>query len=95
MASLMVKYMTTKLPANDASASTIEQEIEAMINRKMARETRAYVEKVCGKGFARALIDERDEILTQAMKNVPAGSIVVGVVGLAHLDGIEKNWDRM
>ncbi|CAE8639795.1 unnamed protein product, partial [Polarella glacialis] len=38
-------------------------------------------------------VDERDVVLAHALKNAP-GERVVGVVGLAHLAGIQRNWVR-
>ena len=37
--------------------------------------------------------DERDEIMTQALLRLEGR--VVGVVGLAHLDGIERRWEQL
>lgn len=39
------------------------------------------------------LIYERDQYLAHSIKNSP-GRIVVGVVGLGHVEGIQQNWDR-
>ena len=36
--------------------------------------------------------DERDEIMTQSLLRLEGR--VVGVVGLAHLDGIERRWEE-
>ncbi len=37
--------------------------------------------------------DERDEIMTDALLRLEGR--VVGVVGLAHLDGIERRWEQL
>lgn len=42
---------------------------------------------------ALANADERDEIMTQALLRLEGR--VVGVVGLAHLDGIERRWEQL
>lgn len=54
--------------------------------------------------FKKVLIDERDMYLTQSLHNAyqpkvtPDGHIlparVVGVVGLGHVSGIKRNWDK-
>ncbi|GJQ10547.1 hypothetical protein GpartN1_g2832.t1 [Galdieria partita] len=41
--------------------------------------------------LAHVLLDERDLYLLRALKSQP-GPQVVGVVGMAHLEGIESNW---
>eukprot|EP00887_Chlorella_sp_A99_P002758 scaffold6.g2758.t1 len=43
--------------------------------------------------LAAALIDERDEIMVQCLARQTGR--VVGVVGLAHLDGIERRWREL
>jgi hypothetical protein len=41
-------------------------------------------------GAVRVLLDERDDILAKALRQCTGK--VVGVVGLAHVDGIERRW---
>ena len=42
----------------------------------------------------RIILDERDDILTRSLRACE-GPRIVGVVGLAHLDGIEQRWAAM
>lgn len=44
-------------------------------------------------GIARAMVDERDEVMFEALWQARA-PVVVGVVGLGHLDGIEHLWNE-
>lgn len=93
--SLLMNITRTKFPQIDMnSTANLEEAVEAMKTREAARELRRFIEGLIGKGFLKALVDERDEIMTNAMRNVPSGSTVVGVVGLAHLDGIERRWNE-
>jgi pheromone shutdown protein TraB len=54
--------------------------------RALTRHLREEFPKV-----AAAMVDERDEIMTQGLLNDCAGRSVA-VVGMAHMDGIEGRW---
>ena len=43
--------------------------------------------------LAAALIDERDQVMVDCLSKLQGR--VVGVVGLAHLDGMERRWQEM
>lgn len=70
----------------------IEAQVEGMKSRRLVRDMCEYMRAV-NPGLAKALIDERDEIMTQALLRLEGR--VVGVVGLAHLDGIERRWEQL
>lgn len=68
-----------------------EAQVEAMKTREMARQMSAFLRQI-NPAFARALIDERDEIMTSNLRKLSGR--IVGIVGLAHLDGIERLWNN-
>lgn len=82
-------------PSFTMSSGSLEDSIEAIKNRKKIREMVQFIEKMGGKKFLTALLDERDIYLTKSIKNCSPGSKIVAVVGLAHLDGIEKYWSSI
>lgn len=43
-------------------------------------------------GVVRAILDERDDVLCESLLERCEGPRVVGVVGLGHVDGIERRW---
>lgn len=61
--------------------------------------TRRHVSKLMGisrSAFPKViekLVDERDVILCDSILSAP-GKRVVAVVGMAHMDGIQKNWNK-
>lgn len=67
-----------------------EEAMERLKNREMVRTMVAYSRRLHPAAVA-ALLDERDEVLCAALRRC-AGPRVVAVVGLAHLDGIERRW---
>lgn len=70
----------------------IEQTAERL---KTRRHVQAFV-SVARRNFpdmAKILIEERDEYLCNSILKAP-GKRVVAVVGMAHLEGIARNWDR-
>lgn len=71
--------------------ASFEDRIESLKTREAARAMSDTIRKV-NPGVAAALIDERDEILAGSLLSMKGR--VVGVVGLAHLDGIEKHWTQ-
>jgi pheromone shutdown protein TraB len=76
----------------EASVGAFEAQVEAMKTRGMAREMSDYLRQL-NPQLAAALIDERDEHMTRQLAGMRGR--VVGVVGLAHLDGIERRWEQM
>ncbi|KAK9906678.1 hypothetical protein WJX75_006000 [Coccomyxa subellipsoidea] len=70
----------------------LSDQVEAMKNRKMARAMTDYMRKV-NPELASALTDERDEYMVKCLQQLEGR--IVGVVGLAHLDGIERRWDAI
>jgi len=74
------------------TTSVLESQVEAMKTRQMAREMAEFLRQI-NPELAAALIDERDEVMARSLRQLKGR--VVGVVGLAHLDGIEKQWEAM
>jgi hypothetical protein len=74
------------------AAAAVEARVEAMKTRGMAREMSDYLRRL-NPALAAALIDERDAHLVQQLAGLRGR--VVGVVGLAHLDGIERRWAEL
>ena len=72
--------------------SRIEAQVEAMKNRGMARQMSEWLRQF-NPALAAALIDDRDEHMVRTLRRL--NGRVVGVVGLAHLDGIERKWKAM
>lgn len=75
--------------ASSRANSNPAQIFEQMRDRKIVREFNAVMERDAP-AFARVLLGERNEAMTKALRNLSGK--VVGVVGLAHLDGIEQLW---
>lgn len=44
-------------------------------------------------GIVRVILDERDDVLCRSLLERCEGPRVVGVVGLAHVNGIEQRWN--
>jgi pheromone shutdown protein TraB len=65
------------------------ERIERHKNRDAVMAGTALLREVYPSGV-RVLLDERDDVLTKALRGCTGR--VVGVVGLGHLDGIEKRW---
>lgn len=65
------------------------QMFEQLRDRKIVREFNEVMEREAP-AFTRVLLKERNEAMTKALRNL--NGKVVGVVGLAHLDGIEQLW---
>lgn len=59
---------------------------------RMARMMADYMRQVSPE-MAAALIDERDEHMVSCLAGLTGR--VVGVVGLAHLEGMEQRWQAM
>lgn len=71
-------------------ASVIAELVEKLKDRQSARELVQCMEKMMP-DYMRVLLHERDEYLANSLKKAQ-GTRVVGVVGLAHLDGIERSF---
>jgi len=70
-------------------ASNLEEAVEAFKTRRAVRALVGQMEENLP-GVARALIHERDEIMTRRLAKETGR--IVAVVGLGHLDGIERLW---
>jgi pheromone shutdown protein TraB len=66
----------------------IDQAIEKLKDRKTAREVTRLMDHVAPE-IMRGLLHERDEFMARKIRQTP-GTKLVGVVGLAHLDGLER-----
>ncbi len=72
-----------------ASDCSLEEAIERLKSREAVAQLTAYLRKV-HPGAVRVMLDERDDVLAAALRR--CSGRVVGVVGLAHVDGIERRW---
>lgn len=70
-------------------SGSFEERVERMKTRVMARQMSDYMRSL-NPQFAKALIDDRDAHMFRILSKIEGR--VVGVVGLAHLDGIERLW---
>ena len=75
------------------SAFLDEKKLEEMKTRKQCREMVSLLSEFNPK-LKEVLLDERDVILCDAIANAP-GERVVAVVGMAHMDGIERRWKNL
>eukprot|EP00276_Gloeochaete_wittrockiana_P011447 CAMPEP_0184652764 /NCGR_PEP_ID=MMETSP0308-20130426/10471_1 /TAXON_ID=38269 /ORGANISM="Gloeochaete witrockiana, Strain SAG 46.84" /LENGTH=245 /DNA_ID=CAMNT_0027087837 /DNA_START=167 /DNA_END=901 /DNA_ORIENTATION=+ len=73
-----------------AGNMTCSENIEGMKQRSIMRAMNAWM-KQSSPDLYRVMVEERDLVLTRALKGCE-GERVVGVVGIGHLDGIERNW---
>jgi len=66
-----------------------------MKNRRRVRKVTAILDRNCPE-VSKALLHERDLYMIHTLQQVgqTGAQKVVGVVGLAHLDGIERYWTR-
>ena len=78
--------------SSSTGSSRIEAQVEAMKTRRMARQMSDWLREI-NPDLATALIDERDEHMVHTLRKLRGR--VVGVVGLAHLDGIERRWELL
>jgi pheromone shutdown protein TraB len=79
------------------SASGDSAAIEMMKNRRDVRELFQYIHALLPAPHA-VMLAERDVLMARHLRETceKVGVMsVVGVVGLAHLDGIEREWSRM
>ncbi|KAL4436127.1 hypothetical protein ABPG77_005575 [Micractinium sp. CCAP 211/92] len=72
--------------------SNVEAQVEGLKTRALVREMAEYMRRVNPR-LAEALIDERDQHMVDSLSRLEGR--VVGVVGLAHLDGIERRWEEL
>ena len=72
--------------------AAIDSELSMVQNRANVRILTSYMSDAFPPLY-KALIAERDEILAASLADAP-GDRVVGVVGLAHVDGIERRLER-
>lgn len=77
---------------SDGIGDRLESQVEFMKRRSIARDLANFLRQINPQAAA-ALIDERDEIMVQNLRRLKGR--VVGVVGLAHLDGIERRWEAI
>lgn len=73
-----------------SSITSVEDYIESIKTREKAREMMQMVQQ-CMPGVLRVIRDERDEFMVKQLLRCQGR--VVGVVGLAHMDGIEERWN--
>ena len=71
------------------AGASMEEAVERLKDRRVVHEMAAWVHQL-HPGAVRVLLDERDDILAAALRQCTGK--VVGVVGLAHCDGIERRW---
>jgi pheromone shutdown protein TraB len=69
-----------------------EASLEAMKDRRRIRAMRAHFEKIAPE-MMEALLHERDEIMAKRIQSCPPDGSVVAVVGMAHMDGLERRMD--
>ncbi|KAI3429803.1 hypothetical protein D9Q98_010116 [Chlorella vulgaris] len=74
------------------SGGNLESQVESMKTRKAVRDMGRYMRQV-NPAMATALIDERDAHMVRELSRLEGR--VVGVVGLAHLDGMERRWEEL
>ncbi|KAI7840858.1 hypothetical protein COHA_005450 [Chlorella ohadii] len=91
-ASLLEAFRSSGGEGLEAQASAADVLVEGMKSRRLVRDMCEYLRAI-NPGLAKALVDERDEIMTDALLRLEGR--VVGVVGLAHLDGIERRWEQL
>ena len=72
------------------AAGSVEAAVERMKNRRVVKALTEHM-RATVPGAMRVMLDERDAIMADALARCE-GPRVVGVVGLAHLEGIERRW---
>jgi len=87
------RQVPPELAAALSGKLSAEEAVEALKDRETVRALVAYT-RDAQPAATRVLLDERDDILARALRSA-GGSRVVGVVGLAHVDGIEQRWGAM
>ncbi|KAG0566075.1 hypothetical protein KC19_7G036600 [Ceratodon purpureus] len=89
MPSNIAQKMGAANARSQAGNANPAQMFEQLRDRKIVREFNEVMERDAP-AFTRVLLGERNEAMTKALRNLSGK--VVGVVGLAHLDGIEQLW---
>ena len=74
------------------NGTNIHEIIEKIKDRDKVRKMTTLYKKVLP-GLYNVMVHERDLFMINSLSKC-AGSKVVGVVGLGHLDGIEKYWNE-
>jgi len=70
----------------------VESVVESLKSRANIAQMRAFM-RYQMPHITRAFMDERDEIMADALIHRCQGERVVAVVGMAHMEGIEQIWD--
>ena len=79
-------------PPAGVDGADIERVVENLKTRRNVRQMREYLAYQLPK-VSRVFVDERDEIMTEALLRC-RGDRIVAVVGMAHMDGIESRWEE-
>jgi pheromone shutdown protein TraB len=79
-------------PGMDGDFDDIENIVESLKTREAIARMREFM-RFQMPDVARVFVDERDQIMTDAIVNRCQGERVVAVVGMAHMDGIEHYWE--
>jgi len=69
----------------------IEETASRICTRKFATKLSQIIKRL-SPAFYQSLLDDRDQILTRSMIDC-GGTKIVGVVGIGHMDGIERYWN--
>ncbi len=97
--SRVLQYLTAKTPeltpeekelAHQKLGGDSVEMVERMKSRKHVRTLMSISRKIMP-DFVTVILDERDVILCESIRNAK-GKRVVAVVGLAHMEGIERHW---
>lgn len=70
----------------------IENVVESLKTRANVRQMREFLEYQFPR-VSKVFIEERDDIMFDALMRIRAER-VVAVVGMAHMDGIERRWEE-
>eukprot|EP00960_Hanusia_phi_P075751 768463-Hanusia_phi.AAC.4 len=87
----VVRLFTTQVAKSVFSNPFAHRHSISNITRHEVRQVLQSLRESCSPGFVSALVDERDEIMAQTLANCHYPR-VVAVVGMAHMDGIEKRY---
>ena len=79
-------------PPMDGGMHDMERAIENLKTRAHIRQMREFLAHQMPK-VSRVFVDERDEIMVDALLR-HGDERVVAVVGMAHMDGIERRWEE-
>ena len=74
----------------DINEDNFMDTLEKMKDKAKVKNIVSFMEEVTGPEFTRVILHERDEHMANVLKSQPYGSRIVAVVGIAHLEGIEK-----